>query len=87
MSTLIFGRATATAATAATDMPALYRSEAFAEDLLDFVRPLPQWQHNAPRPGRQAFDGVADVFSARSRRLGVSGPDRPAGGGLGGQGA
>jgi hypothetical protein len=32
----------------------LYRSEAFAEDLQELVRPLPQWQRGVPPAGPRA---------------------------------
>jgi hypothetical protein len=63
--------------------PTLYRSEAFVEDLLEFLMPLPQWHRGAPQAGaRGAQDEVAGTWTPAPRvggglgfaRLGWQGP-------------
>ncbi len=56
-------------------LPAFHRSEAFAEDLLDHVAPLPQWRQGAPQGRAQkVVDGHTGTSSQGLRRSG-SGDD------------
>ncbi len=67
-------------------LPSHYRSEAFAEDLLEHVAPLPQWREGAPQ-GRvqRAGDGRKGAPEQDLRRRGSDGGALFAG--LGWQGA
>ncbi|MFO1266953.1 MAG: hypothetical protein U1F67_09420 [Rubrivivax sp.] len=59
-------RAISDAAAASDAPPWLYRSEAFAEDLMEHVSALPQWQQGAA--SRRKLGGL-DGLAARWRLL------------------
>ncbi len=68
-------------------LPSFYRSEAFAEDLLEHVEPLPQWREGAPQGlARRVGDGRTGAPGQGLRRRG-GGDDDALFGRLGWQGA